>query len=55
MPQIPASYYVYRNLYNAFRKVCFDYENPRETLFIYNREMNNEIKRKRIEFGLDKQ
>jgi ABC-type glycerol-3-phosphate transport system substrate-binding protein len=54
VPQIPASYYVSRNLTNAFRKVCFDWANPRETLYTYNVEINKEIERKRIEFGLDK-
>ena len=53
IPQIPASYYVHRNLYNAFRRVTFYYENSREVLAQYNREINEEITRKRIEFGLE--
>lgn len=53
VPQVPASYYVFRNVYNAFRNVKFHNTNPREALFIYNREMNKEIKRKRTEFGLE--
>ncbi len=53
VPQIPASYYVHRNLYNAFRRVTFYYENSREVLALYNREINEEIARKRIEFGIE--
>ena len=53
IPQIPATYYVFRNVYNAFRKVKFEGTNPREALFFYNRDINKEIIRKRLEFGLD--
>lgn len=53
IPQIPASYYITRNITNAFRKVVYDNENPRNTLNQYNYEMNKEVKRKRIEFDLD--
>lgn len=53
MPQVPGSYYVSRHLANAFRRVNFYWENPRETLFHYNKEINKEIQRKREEFGLD--
>lgn len=50
--EIPASYYITRNVANAFRKVTNDYANPRHTLNTYNMEMNKEITRKRKEFGL---
>lgn len=53
IPQVPASYYISRNLYNAFRNVTIYYSNPREILYKYNKEMNAEIKRKRVEFGLE--
>lgn len=53
IPQIPASYYVSRNLYNAFRNVTLNNSNPREILYKYNQEINREIERKRVEFGLD--
>lgn len=53
MPQVPGSYYVTRNLANAFRRVNFYWENPRETLFDYNKDMNKEIQRKREEFGIN--
>lgn len=53
LPQIPGSYYVDRNLTNAFRKVVFNNKNPRETLINYNRYINDEITRKRQEFELE--
>jgi ABC-type glycerol-3-phosphate transport system substrate-binding protein len=53
-PQIPGNYYLSRSLTNAFRKVVYSNENPREVLFEYNEGINREIERKRIEFGLDK-
>lgn len=52
-PQIPGNYYLTRSLSNAFRKVVYSYENPREVLFEYNEDINREIERKRTEFGLD--
>ena len=52
IPQIPASYYEFRSIYNAFRKVVFSGGNARETLFKYNNDINKEITRKREEFGL---
>lgn len=53
IPQVPASYYISRNLYNAFRNVTLNNSNPREVLYKYNQEINREIERKRVEFGLD--
>ncbi|MDD4366081.1 MAG: extracellular solute-binding protein [Eubacteriales bacterium] len=50
--EIPASYYINRNINNAFRLVINSNENPRHTLNQYNYEMNKEIKRKRAEFNL---
>lgn len=52
IPQIPGNYYLTRSLTNAFRKVVYSYENPREVLFEYNQDINREIERKRAEFGL---
>ncbi len=53
-PQIPGTYYVQRDLANAFRRVLLDDSEwlPREALDFYNKDMNREIKRKRDEFGL---
>lgn len=53
IPQIPGNYYLTRSLSNAFRKVVYSHENPREVLFKYNEDINREIERKRTEFGLD--
>ena len=53
VPQVPGSYFVDRNLTNAFRKVVFSYKNPREMLLYYDNEINLEITRKRAEFGLE--
>ena len=46
IPVIPASYAVTRNIMNAFREVVNKQENPRDTLLWYNRDINDEIKRK---------
>lgn len=53
IPQIPGNYYIQRNVSNAFRRVVDKAENPREVLSLYNEEINAEIQRKRIEFGLE--
>lgn len=50
---IPGGYYITRSLTNAFRRVVYYYENPREVLLRYNEDMNLEIHRKRIEYGLE--
>lgn len=52
IPQTPASYYIGRNLTNAFRAVVFRNENPREVMNRYSKDMDKELKRKRLEFGL---
>ena len=52
IPIIPASYAVTRNLMNAFRETVNNYENPRDTLLWYNRDINAEITRKRKNLGL---
>lgn len=46
---IPASYAVTRNIMNAFRETVNEGENPRDTLIWYNRDINDEIERKRRE------
>ena len=50
-PAIPASYYVGRNLTNAFRKVVIRGYAPRESLLIYNKIINSEITRKNRELA----
>ena len=52
IPIIPASYGVTRNVMNAFRAVVNDYDNARDTLFWYNKEINDEITRKLEDLGL---
>lgn len=53
IPIIPSSYVVTRGIMNAFRAVVNDKDNARETLRLYNIDINNEITRKRHNLGLD--
>ncbi len=53
IPVIPASYAVTRNIMNAFRETINEKENPRDTLIWYNKDINDEITRKRRNLGLD--
>lgn len=53
IPVIPSSYAVTRNLMNAFREVVNESHNARDTLMWYNRDINDEIERKRENLGLD--
>ena len=50
-PAIPASYYINRNLTNAFRKVIISGYTPREALLSYNKIINSEITRKNNELA----
>ena len=52
IPVIPASYAVTRNIMNAFRETVNENQNPRDTLVWYNRDINDEITRKRENLGL---
>ena len=52
IPVIPASYGVTRGLNNAFREVANQYENARDTLFWYDRDINDEITRKNNDLAL---
>ena len=53
IPIVPSAYVVTRSIMNAFRGVVNDKENARETLRLYNIDINNEITRKRENLGLD--
>ena len=53
IPVLPASYAVTRNIMNAFRETVNSNENPRDTLMYYNSDINDEIRRKRENLGLD--
>lgn len=49
----PVTYYMTRNVMNAFRRVVYRGANVRETLNYYDREIQMEIDRKRRQFGLE--
>ncbi len=51
--EIPGGYYTSRHIINALRRVINDLDVPRETLLDYNQTINEEIIKKRKEFGLD--
>lgn len=51
-PELVGGYYVSRSIVNAFRNVTNKYTNPREMLFYYNDQINDEIWRKRSEYNL---
>lgn len=53
IPQIPGSYYTARAISNAFRSVVYNGETVRQVLLKQNEMINDEITRKRLEFGLD--
>ena len=50
--EIPGGYYTGRHITNAVRKVINDQEDPRETIIDYTITINEEIAKKRSEFGL---
>ena len=52
VPVIPASYGVTRNLNNAFRETVNQYQNARDTLFWYDKDINEEITRKNSDLAL---
>ncbi|MCL2107951.1 MAG: extracellular solute-binding protein [Oscillospiraceae bacterium] len=51
-PEVPGGYYVQRHIINAVRRVINDSVDMRETLLDYTRSINNELEKKRKEFGL---
>ena len=52
IPQIAGSYITGREVENAYRAVINNNYNAKETLYKYAQNINNEIDRKRSEFGL---
>ncbi len=52
VPEIPGGYFVTRHITNAARKIYNEKQDPRETLLDYTDTINEEITKKRIEFGL---
>lgn len=53
IPEVPGGYMTGRHLDNAFRLVLEESSNPRETIYDYVQVINDEILKKRREFGLD--
>jgi len=52
IPEVPGGYFTPRNFNNAFRAVVYEESDARETLLEYVEIINDEITRKREEFGL---
>lgn len=52
VPEIAGGYYTSRHITNAIRNVMNDNDDPRETILDYTRTINDEIVKKREEFGL---
>jgi ABC-type glycerol-3-phosphate transport system substrate-binding protein len=53
IPEVPGGYLLVRAVDMAFNKVYYDNYNPREILAYYNVMVNEEIRRKRKELGID--
>lgn len=53
IPQYPGSYYLDRIVNFAFNRVYNKDENPKEVVSDYIKELNEELSRKRAEFGLE--
>lgn len=53
VPQVPGSYYLSRIITFAFNRVYNNDENPKEVIGDYIKELNEELTRKRSEFGLE--
>ena len=51
-PEVPGGYYTGRHIINAIRKVMNQNMDPRETVLDYTRDINDELTKKRKEFGL---
>ena len=51
-PQSPANYFMTRNLNNAYRRVVYSFENPRDVIYRYGQMVDDELLRKRKELGL---
>ena len=53
LPEVPGGYYMSRGLDNAFKEAVLEGRNAKEALGVWNKQINDEIKRKREEFGLE--
>ncbi len=52
VPEVPGGYYLTRHVDNAFRKIINEGEDVREAVLDYTEIINDEIDKKRKEFGL---
>jgi ABC-type glycerol-3-phosphate transport system substrate-binding protein len=52
-PEVPGGYFVSRHIINAVRRVLNDGEDTRETMLDYSITINDELIKKRKEFGLE--
>jgi len=52
IPEVAGGYFTGRHLDNAFRSVVISNEDPREAIDLYTRHINEEMIKKRTEFGL---
>ncbi|MCL2720877.1 MAG: extracellular solute-binding protein [Treponema sp.] len=52
-PEVPGGYFVSRHIVNAVRKILNEGQDTRETLLDYSITINDELIRKRKEFGLE--
>ena len=50
--EVPGGYYTGRHITNAIRKVINDKDDSRETIIDYSIKIDDEIVKKRKEFGL---
>ena len=55
VPEAPGGYFIQRHINNAFRKIIYRSTNidPKDTLLDYAQTINEEITKKREEFGLE--
>jgi len=52
-PEVPGGYFVTRHLINAVRRILNESEDTRETMLDYSLTINDELIKKRKEFGLE--
>jgi ABC-type glycerol-3-phosphate transport system substrate-binding protein len=52
-PEVPGGYFVTRHITNAIRRILNEGQDTRETLLDYTLIINDELTKKRKEFGLD--
>lgn len=50
--EVPGGYYTGRHIANAVRKIINEKEDPRETILDYAITIDEELTKKRTEFGL---